>query len=689
MQNIIALFTFFFINILAISSSFLLVYRIFRITRLLDFLIASLLLYFSQIILTLLSLGVLNFLYLQNVILLNLAIFGVIWILGHIKKPSSSFILYQKLALELPLTNKTFLLLVSVITAFGLSKLLINLINPPFGWDSLNYHFTFAVEWLKNANLNMPPVVFDDPSPSYYPINGSLIYLWLMLALKNVCFADLGQAPFFILACLAVYGISRKLGQNKEYAFYSTALFLLIPNFFKQLQVAYVDVMVAGLFLACIYLLFLLKDEFSWQNMTLFSLSLGLGLGTKTIALPYSLILLVPFLYLYFKNYRKIGFILIFLFSVFILGGFSYLRNFLETGNPLYPLNFKLFGKAIFSGVMDKAVYKAHFKAEDYALSKMLFHEGLGLQTLIFVLPAVFLGLPVVFLRKRKVDFMLFYLFAMPLIIYAIYYYVIPLANLRYIYPLLGLGMVIGFLIINDLNIWPNFVKIAVAICVLASASELAKRQELVTGIILTILLFIFLSSIILFLAKFKNRKPIIAGFCLAVLISLIFINSYYDKNEFIRYRKMQKYSGFWPDAISAWAWMNNNTTGKNIAYAGRPVPFPLYGTHFKNNVYYVSVNKTDPLQLHYFPNARYKWGYDFLSLHRNLEEKGNYRENPDINIWLGNLFKRNIDYLFVYSLHQIKGIEFPVEDNWALADPVRFKPVFSNATIHIYKINK
>jgi hypothetical protein len=55
--------------------------------------------------------------------------------------------------------------------------------------------------------------------------------------------------------------------------------------------------------------------------------------------------------------------------------------------------------------------------------------------------------------------------------------------------------------------------------------------------------------------------------------------------------------------------------------------------------------------------------------------------------VWLANLAARRIEYLFVYSLHQTKEIAFPLEDAWAKKHPGIFTPVFSNETIHIYKI--
>jgi hypothetical protein len=169
----------------------------------------------------------------------------------------------------------------------------------------------------------------------------------------------------------------------------------------------------------------------------------------------------------------------------------------------------------------------------------------------------------------------------------------------------------------------------------------------------------------------------------------VIFGHRHYLKNEYAGYLKMVKYSGFWPDACKAWEWLNNNTSGNNIAYVGRPVPFPLYGSRLKNNVYYVSVNETEPAKLHYFKNSRYSWGSNFRQMHLNFEEEYNYRGNADYSQWLKNLRARRIDYLFIYSLHQIDGIEFPIEEHWARQKNQVFRNVFSNDTVRIYRVNR
>ncbi|MDI6758751.1 MAG: hypothetical protein QMD94_03650, partial [Candidatus Omnitrophota bacterium] len=579
---------------------------------------------------------------------------------------------------------------------------------------------------------------------------------------------------------LAVYSIARKLKLNKELSYFCAALFILIPNFFKQLQIAYVDVMVAGLFLSGVNFLFLLKESFTLSNVLMYSLSMGLLIGVKTIALPYSIVLFLPFVYLCFIHspplfkaqgrsfisYRRACLFILAAAIIIFLGGFSYIRNFFQTGNPLYPLNFKIFGAKIFKGVMDMSIYRAHFRIEDYKISKLLFHEGLGLQTLLFVLPGVFLGLPAAIIKRKgnsharqdDPSLALAYFLIIPIFIYLIYRYVIPLPNSRYLYSLLGIGMVIGFYAYDSLKVPKKNIRILIALCVFGSMFELAKKQELLVSAVLTFLLFLILLFFREIIDNFVDssarpldcvtlmrhsresgnprrrildprlkhsgmtkacrrdhfyvtqsacglarndtggvgrriaclRSAVVILFIIVIILAALFgFRQDYIKNEYPRYAKMVKYSHFWPEAIAAWIWVNENTTGNNIAYIGRPVPFPLYGTNFKNNVYYVSVNEIDPVKLHSFPDGYYKWGMGFLSVHESFQKEHNYRSRADYSLWIRNLLRRKTDYLFVYSLHQAERTEFPIEDAWAKENPSRFRLVFSNEAVHIYQVKQ
>jgi len=647
--------------------------------------------YYAQIIISEIMLGVFDVLHLEYLVAIHTVVAAFIYVFFYRKKTKNIFA-GKKNAIKEIFQHRTALLLASIIVAFGLVKISINFVNPPFGWDCLNYHFTFPVEWLKNGNLDNPITVFGDPSPPYYPMHGSLFFFWLMAPLKNVFLADLGQVPFFIAALFALYGIGRKIGLSREYSFYSSGLFFIIPNFFKQLEIAYVDVMVATLFFICLNYVLQLHKQFSLKKVFLFGLSFGLFIGIKTVSLAYGILLFVPFCAILF--FHRKGFLkplLIFIVCVVVFGGFTYIRNFIDTGNPLYPFDFELLGKTIFEGVMDKATYGAHFTRADYSLSKLLFHEGLSGQGIVFMFLPAFLTLPLMIIRKRKkVTFMLAYFSLLPLLIYFIYRYIIPLGNTRYLYPLFGIGMIVGFLFFSMIPLHRVALIALTSLCALASMSTLASHGELACGIISSLLLF----ATIVFLGKkgfpqkihinYRKALPILF---IALVVILIILNHYYINNEFRRYLVMQEYSGFWPDATRAWKWLNDNTEGAQIAYAGRPVPFPLYGSGFKNNVYYVSVNTTEPAKLHYFPKGRYRWGADALEMHENFKKQGNYRQNPSYSTWLSNLKERKTNYLFIYSLQHTKDIIFPLEDSWAKGHPDIFKEVFSEKTIRIYKI--
>jgi len=233
----------FLMNFAAIYSSFVLTRAIFKFKSRIDEILAAFLLYFTQIVLILEVLGIFGALSLENVLTVVLLFFIGAFLFKKFSKLSLNRTFGTGGVFEnINIDSGTVKFCLAVIFGFGLVKIAINLFNPPFGWDNLNYHFTFPVEWMKNHNLESPISISGDPSVSYYPINGSLFFLWFILPLRNVFLADLGQLPFFIAAFFAVVSIGNKLGLSNKHSFLAAVLFSLIPNYFKQLQIAYIDI---------------------------------------------------------------------------------------------------------------------------------------------------------------------------------------------------------------------------------------------------------------------------------------------------------------------------------------------------------------------------------------------------------------------------------------------------------------
>lgn len=655
-----------------------------------DFTIYWFMIFFAQIVMVNLAFGLLSKLYLGNIIALHLIICLIFlsFFLRNFKAQSLNF------DFSFIFKNKIIIFALSIFFGFFIVKTWINLINPPVCADSLQYHLTFPATWLKNGNLNNPIVIFGslpasiELAPlSYYPINAESFFFWLMLPLRNAFLADLGEVPFYFIGVLAIYSILRKFSIKKETALLTGLLWVLIPNLFKQIRTAsQIDVICAALFLLVFNSLLILKEEWNSKNSVLFGISLGIFIGTKALDVFWFVSLLPLVLLFLYRNFKKVNFKnmslnLILIFSLLLLfGGYSYIRAFVLTKNPFYPLIINFFGKPVFPGLIDKASYSQLVVPwNEFHLRNMFFGEGLGAQFLLFIFPGSII--PLLFFKKfaDKIKDKIFYflVFFIPFFMLWMYLFYIKAYWIRYTFPYLAIGMVVAVVFLDKFNWGKKYITIIGFLAILSSAAELAHRTELIVSFLLSaILLSLFL---LLRRIKISSLKRI---FCLKSLVVfmvilaglLYFLNDKYDREEFTRYPISFKGKEAGDKDISlAWVWLNDNTgNGKRIAYTGRSEVYPLFGTRLKNEIFYVSLNDKPSLP-HYYPD-------------------GFYRREKNFDSWKINLAKQNIDYLFIALPRPINNesadkAEFPIEDAWAISNPEDFQLAFSNSKVRIYKV--
>jgi len=681
----------------AMLSSWLFARSYFDLRSISDLILVSFLLLFAQIVFVELILGSIGQFYFFNVFIAHLLIL-VLAVWSYRKKKISHL---SRPDLEVFTNSNLILFAVSILFAFFFVKSYLNLINPPISPDSLQGHLAFPATWIMHGNLEnrlcifgATPVVhpgsIETTAGTYYPINAQLFFAWLMLPLRNAFLGDLGEVPFYIIGIIAVYAILRQYNVGKKLAGLSGFLWALIPNIFKQLKTAsQVDVICAVLFLLIFYTLLMLRKNFTLRNSLLFGIAVGLFVGTKIINLVWLAALMPVICYMLYlgvktakaalsKIFYNLGVIVL---CIILFGGYMYLKNFILLGNPVFPVDLTIFGKTIFKGLIDNATYAIKIAPGDgFNFMRITFREGLGLQFLFFVLPGTFVPLFFYqFLKKNKysvAEYML--IFATPLIMFILYKAYVNVFVVRYLFPYISFGLLTAIIFVTRFSRGNRYLATAAFISIFAASFELANGYELVVSILLSMLFFtglvIYKDKVAAFYRGKKFSKFMLISLFL-VLLFLIYSNDKYDREEFDRYPKIFSKKEAWQADIGrGWKRLNELTAaGSRVAYTGRQEVYPFFGTRFKNEVKYISVNEKDA--------APYN------------KPDGLYRKIKNFSAWKENLKKDNIEYLFIalpFALNRESDdpSKFPIEDEWAASHSDNFKLVFSNSLSHIYKVS-
>jgi len=681
----------YFLNLLVIINAILIAKSVYSKHRVSDKVLISFVIYLAQIIFFILLLGIPGLLTLPNLAVLTLFSFLIaIFIFRHEKThPFFPYPNFIREALIWISRHRLLTVSISLLLGFSLVKIFHNLINPPFWWGSLIYHYTFPVGWLKSGNLVNLPIAFGCSAFSYIAMNGEFFFFWFMVPLKNFFIADVISYPFYIVGAIACFGIMRKLAISKEIALMGGVLFSLTPQYFKHLLFNGNDIIVVSLFLIALNFVLLLKKDLSFKNIVIAAISLGLLLGTKSTAMIWVPLLMPLVLYFMIKRYKNIGFsglVLLgatFVMLVLIFGGFTYIRNFVETGNPFYPVNYELFGLKL-SGAIDFFDLRDNINLLNNNLEEMLFHQSFGLHFIALAFPAFFLSLPIALIKSKfRLSFDTMYLLALPLLMIIGFYAKCPHHTPRLLYPLIGLGTIIGIYTLNNFRLSTKVIRMIIFALIIAAVAELTGHMTLLWSLVISGLIFATLAVVKnTNIWRFYRFSGILFSFIF--LIGLIPLENYYEETKYKNYAKTFHWER---DLIEAWNWIYGQTlhNPKNIAYAGSSPILPLYGRKMRNNVHYASVNDKEPYLTNF--SKYFHLQEDFQEWLRLMRQDGCIREKANFSSWLKNLRRKDTDYLFIMCTDDFK--VFPLEDKWAKGHPRTFRLVLANKRVRIYEVLK
>ena len=295
------------------------------------------LLSFSQIILTQLVLGLLGWLYLKDVVLLNGSLLLIVLLCsGILKKDIFLFIReeYQRIknGIKAAAGWENFVLGALFLLICCWVCIAIYFL-PPRTSDDLTYHLPVIYEYVIKHRIFLLPVDFY--SQFSFPQNAELLFMWPAIFFHSQQFVDSIQFVAALWGIVVIYGLARVVDVPARTAVFVSLLFFFTPVVLAQLGSNYIDIITAVFFLAAVYCAALFYRSSNLVYFYAAALACGVLLGMKYnfCILPLAV---MPLLAGSFKKGRYkhwAGFITIFL----MCGGFWYVRNFLVFAAPIYP----------------------------------------------------------------------------------------------------------------------------------------------------------------------------------------------------------------------------------------------------------------------------------------------------------------------------------------------------------------
>ena len=414
----------------------------------------------------------------------------------------------------------TFILLSAILVCLGI-EIIFNL-TPPISRDALIHHLAIPKLWLKHRGFYEIPWA----EYSYYPMYINLLYI-VCLYFKNDIAPKFIHFAFGLGTGWLIY-LYLKEKFDRNWGLLGMMIFLTMPIVIWLSTSAYIDLGMT-FFTTGSVLAFLKWRDSEYKGLKwllISSFCMGIAVGSKYNAL-IALLIMNMFLMLSFvrDTHRQIGALqygtLFFVIAALVASPW-YLKNYFQTGNPLYPLFDSFFQslhhrpvqEVLYGQAIEKAGQISFFKMrevmygetfwETLLIPLRMFFQGKDNSYQYFqgaLNPILIVFSPFILLNKKYVkDKIFFVLFSVFFVIMA---YFLTAKQVRYVLPVLPFLAIISVMGIKDLvdNLGEGTVY---------SSPHFTKKVKSIARIVILASVAILLAFNFLYL---KNRTDIIKPF--------------------------------------------------------------------------------------------------------------------------------------------------------------------------------
>ncbi len=205
---------------------------------------------------------------------------------------------------------------------------------PILSIDALNFNLTIPADWLRTDSVWGLHQFIPDYSNATYPHNGNALLALVMLPFESAFLAQLVAVPYWAAAGVAVVALAREVGAPAPAGVLAGCAFAAVPVALRAgLEGAQTDLPMLAAFGTGTLLLLRHHRTGERGVLALAGLSLGLAVGTKWYGLPTVAVVLL----LWAAGRRSVRGWPLLLAPLLLAGGFWFLRNWVTTGNPVFP----------------------------------------------------------------------------------------------------------------------------------------------------------------------------------------------------------------------------------------------------------------------------------------------------------------------------------------------------------------